>query len=189
MELHPLYLAAHNGHAKVVQILCRYNADINKADDGGRATPLHRAAEHGHEKVVEILCKYKANVNQADVHGYTPPHEAAYNNKKQIIIDLVFFFSKRILSVKNNQHQTALDLAQALGKDEIVELLSDETLLDQEVEKRREEFLKQEMQENCLSLNPLAFRAGREVGRTPLQIKLEQKKMKEFKESAYRNIS
>jgi hypothetical protein len=50
----PLYVAAWNGHFKVVQLLIENGVDIGEKDNYGQ-TPLYLAAENGHLEVVQLM--------------------------------------------------------------------------------------------------------------------------------------
>ena len=58
----PLYLAAENGHEKVVELLLGNGADVN-AQGGDFGNALQAASYGGHEKVVELLLGKGADVN------------------------------------------------------------------------------------------------------------------------------
>ena len=49
-----LHLAADGGHDRVVEMLLKAEADVDKQDRGGR-TALHLAAKRGHDRVVAVL--------------------------------------------------------------------------------------------------------------------------------------
>ena len=57
-----LSLAAAEGHAEIVELLIRFNADINFRGGCG-ATPLIFAAEHGHQNVIDVLLKHHADIS------------------------------------------------------------------------------------------------------------------------------
>jgi ankyrin repeat protein len=65
-----LMWAAQNGHVKVVEVLCRHEANVNVTTDTGE-TSLILASAMGHLEVVRELCKSGANVNAAQKDGTT----------------------------------------------------------------------------------------------------------------------
>jgi ankyrin repeat protein len=67
----PLYIAAYNGHEKVVRALIEAYADVNQAKEFG-VTPLFIAAFVGNEAVVRALIEAGADVNKANAIGGTP---------------------------------------------------------------------------------------------------------------------
>ena len=58
-----LYIAAENGHADVVKVLCQYGADVDNGNTEETSSALYIAAEEGHVDVVKLLCQYGADVN------------------------------------------------------------------------------------------------------------------------------
>ena len=62
----PLYIAAREGHASVVELLLKADGvDVNKGIEDG-TTPLYIAASEGHTSVVELLLKADGvDVNKA----------------------------------------------------------------------------------------------------------------------------
>ena len=78
MEHTPLFIAAQEGHASVVELLLKADGvDVNKAREDG-ATPLYIAAREGHASVVELLLKADGvDVNKGDEDGATPLFIAA----------------------------------------------------------------------------------------------------------------
>ncbi len=89
----PLYLAAHNGHANVVKLLCSYrdvkgaNTDLNKSLNNG-TTPLHIAIQNKHFDVVNILIEYDVLINMKTSDGKTPL-DFAYQADDLRIIELL----------------------------------------------------------------------------------------------------
>ena len=57
-------MAAQNGHASVVRLLCKKGAVINKVSANG-STPLYVAAQNGHINAVEALLEFNADMNLA----------------------------------------------------------------------------------------------------------------------------
>lgn len=69
--LTPLHMAAHQGHAGIVNQLCRVpRVEVDALDNAG-CTPLHHATALGHDGVVMELWSRSANVDLADTNGWT----------------------------------------------------------------------------------------------------------------------
>lgn len=72
--LTPLHMAAHQGHAGIVNQLCRLpRLEVDALDNAG-CTPLHHATALGHDGVVMELWSKSANVDLADTNGWTGTH-------------------------------------------------------------------------------------------------------------------
>lgn len=72
--LTPLHMAAHQGHAGIVNQLCRVpRVEVDAVDSAG-CTPLHHATALGHDAVVMELWSKSANVDLADTNGWTGTH-------------------------------------------------------------------------------------------------------------------
>ena len=64
-------MAAHQGHAVIVNQLCRVpRIEVDALDTAG-CTPLHHATALGHDSVVMELWSKSANVDLADANGWT----------------------------------------------------------------------------------------------------------------------
>lgn len=63
----PLQLAAHNGHARTVELLLKQQCDVN-AKDMANYTPLHWAVQKNHPNLIQLLLKYGADPH-AKSHG------------------------------------------------------------------------------------------------------------------------
>eukprot|EP00756_Hemistasia_phaeocysticola_P056684 Hpha_TRINITY_DN3308_c0_g1::TRINITY_DN3308_c0_g1_i1::g.172262::m.172262/K21440/ANKRD50; ankyrin repeat domain-containing protein 50 len=73
----PLYTAALRGHADVIRILLKGQADVNKAKQDGR-TPVCSAAQRGNSHALRVLItEGHADVNMAKNDGATPCFKAA----------------------------------------------------------------------------------------------------------------
>ncbi len=85
----PLFLAAKNGNAAMIELLIKAGADVNYADSKG-TTPLMVAAASGSEAAVRSLIAHGADVNAKDgAHGQTPLMFAAALNRAAAIKVLV----------------------------------------------------------------------------------------------------
>ena len=76
----PLHIAAGEKSSELLELLLKYDADINVADTGGN-TPLHRVVEYsvkfGPQSILDILLENKADVNLVNGSGETPMYRAA----------------------------------------------------------------------------------------------------------------
>jgi len=85
IEATPLYLAAAKGFVKVVKVLCRSRADVNKTPTCTSATPLYMACLNGHLEVVQSLCLARADLNKEVLRNrQTPLFVAAKNGHLDI---------------------------------------------------------------------------------------------------------
>jgi ankyrin repeat protein len=67
-----LWIAATNGHYKVVQVLlATEHVEVNSKSEAGRS-PIFRAAARGHKGIVELLLRAEANFGFIDEDGNTP---------------------------------------------------------------------------------------------------------------------
>lgn len=78
----PLYLAAKNGHFRMVDVLLKARADVDKGNSywGGKGTPLAAAAEMGHLEVAKLLLNAKACASSVSRDSTHPLHLAAEKN-------------------------------------------------------------------------------------------------------------
>lgn len=63
--------AARDGHTDTLQVLLRYEADVNLQDHDGNL-PLHLAAREGYQSAVELLAPRTAHPFQMNHKGFTP---------------------------------------------------------------------------------------------------------------------
>ena len=80
----PLYVAAQGGHAEVVTLLLKNNANVDAVDNEGR-TPLYFATQEGHAEVVRILLSNGANVYTNGFLSRTPLDAAKVGKDKECI--------------------------------------------------------------------------------------------------------
>lgn len=118
----PLHTAAFNGDLETVKkILEEKSIDVN-ATDKYRWTPLHDAVLNGHIEIVKLLLVAGAQLNVQDVEeAYTPLHEAARMNRKEIV--QILLAAGADTSIRDADKNTALDVAQKFGFQDIVDIL------------------------------------------------------------------
>eukprot|EP01084_Bolivina_argentea_P262610 444150_1 len=81
----PLFVAAQNNHANVVQLLLQNNANINQIERNGHA-PLYIASLRGHIDVVKILLlDSNIDINLADNENISPLWAACQNNHSKVV--------------------------------------------------------------------------------------------------------
>lgn len=85
----PLMIAAGNGHAEVVRLLLKHNANINIQDDLCGNNALMRATQNGHVEIVRFLLKHHTNINTQDISRNTALILAAANNKIEVVYILL----------------------------------------------------------------------------------------------------
>lgn len=115
-----LWLAASEGHEKVVKVLLDNHARVNTSD-GERNTPLLLAARNGHERVVELLLEKGARVNTKNIHQEAPLAEACRNGHESVV--KLLLDKGALANVEDRYRQTPLIKAAKHGKRRIVKLL------------------------------------------------------------------
>ncbi|KRY39744.1 Ankyrin repeat domain-containing protein 29 [Trichinella spiralis] len=150
---HSLFVAAQNGHLEVVKILLQNGADVSKARNDG-ATPLWISCQMGHASIVRELLLWGANVDEARKDGATPLFKASHKGHTAVVEELLEFdpclgllangetalhaaclfghqeIAKMLIragadvQLLNQAGETPLQLAEQLGYDSIINLLS-----------------------------------------------------------------
>ena len=117
----PLHLAAHYGHAAVVELLLHNNAPVDLRSTNMMAnTALHAALAGQRSAVVKILLDAGADVNAKQHGGWTPLHSAAANGDRGVI-DLLFARGAKL--VPNDAGTTAAAMARERGHAGIADYL------------------------------------------------------------------
>jgi Ankyrin repeats (3 copies)/Ankyrin repeats (many copies) len=84
--LTPLHAASASGHAEVVHLLLRHNAEVNiRCTSGARWTPLLSASRFGHANVVQLLLEHGADVTAQNVHNCTSLWFASYGGHVEVV--------------------------------------------------------------------------------------------------------
>uniref|UniRef100_A0A6F9DBH5 Poly [ADP-ribose] polymerase n=1 Tax=Phallusia mammillata TaxID=59560 RepID=A0A6F9DBH5_9ASCI len=110
-----VHYAALNGHAKVIEILARYKADLNKclSISKARATPLMLAAANGHTQTCISLVECGASIEITDKLQRTALIHAAMNGHYPVITYLLRKGADP--NVADSSNNTAIHYAAAYG--------------------------------------------------------------------------
>jgi ankyrin repeat protein len=118
----PLHLAAHYGHAAVVDLLLHNNAPVDLRSTNAMAnTALHASLAGRRSEIVKILVDAGADVNAQQHGGWTPLHAAAANGDRAAI-DLLFAHGADA-ALANDAGVTPAALARERGHPEIADYL------------------------------------------------------------------
>ena len=106
----PLYWAAKNGHIRAVEMLLKFNANVNATCQGTSSalsgevglTPLMIAAWTGRFEVVRVLLEHGADVLAKSVDGYNALYFAKGSNWTDIV-DLLIQAVECIDAKKTNK--------------------------------------------------------------------------------------
>ena len=79
-----LHIAATHDRSDIVEMLLRYQADVNAMSDGGW-TALHTACDKGFAEIVRILLKAGADTNAKLLNGMSPLHLAAQGGHAEVV--------------------------------------------------------------------------------------------------------
>ena len=121
--LSPLFVAAHEGHTRIVTALLEAKAELDKHIAHGRSavTPLFIASEKGHLDTVFVLLSAKADVHKTNTFGMTPLYIAAEHGHTNIVSLLLS--AKADVHKTNTFGMTPLYIASRHGHTNIVSLL------------------------------------------------------------------
>ncbi|KAH9504210.1 hypothetical protein Btru_065319 [Bulinus truncatus] len=130
-----------NNHKKLQELLLTPGVNINLACYAGW-TPLHEACHHGSLDCVNLLLHTSkmsdknSRVEQIDINavgpsGFTPLMEAVEKNHVDICKALLKCGGRVLLFIKNEQDQTAFDLAKTEEMRAVLNDLYDEPLIDE----------------------------------------------------------
>ena len=117
----PLHLAAHFGHADLVDLLVARGAQVAAVSKNGTTNmPLHAALAGGKEDAAGRLLRHGADPNAAGAAGWRPLHLAAANGLREAVSLLLDRGADP--NVANDEGRTPLALALEKGRTEIVSL-------------------------------------------------------------------
>ncbi|XP_072608747.1 uncharacterized protein [Vulpes vulpes] len=126
--LTPLLVAVNEKKVKMVEFLVE-KANINAVDHAKRSA-LHLACANGHEDMVKLLVDRKCQLNLRDSENTTAllkdgltPLLVAVNEKKEKMVE--FLVEKANINAVDHAKRSALHLACASGREDMVKLLVD----------------------------------------------------------------
>ncbi|MGH9176173.1 MAG: ankyrin repeat domain-containing protein [Vicinamibacterales bacterium] len=117
--------AAGEGDVEALERLLANGADINARDTHGQ-TALMISARNGHDRAVALLVERGADVNHTAKFHLSALMLAVLNNHAGIVSTLVMAGADRSIrgtGAPGFSGQTAMDLAEAAGRHEVVDLL------------------------------------------------------------------
>ena len=113
-----LHFAAFFGTSGAAAVLLDAGADASAvAANEMRVQPLHSAAASRSTETARLLLAAGASPDAQQTGGYTPLHEAALHADVELI-DLLFEYGASVV-IRNDQGQSAADLARVEGHDDI----------------------------------------------------------------------
>ena len=146
--------AASNNDIHVLQYLYEKGADINNGSNSGYGSqsPLASTFDHNCYEAMEFLISKNADVEIVDEHGRTVPMNVCHCGNYPEYLKLLVEEGKAILTKKDKDNKTALDLAKEQGYEEMISYCSvhyEKQLLQKEVEnlKKKVETLERENRE------------------------------------------
>jgi len=117
----PLFLAAQQGHPKVIKVLIANKVHINACTQDTKATPFWMACQQGHVEVVKLLLVHKADINTPRISGSTPLFIACANHHTAVVE--ILLQNGCDVNRANKEDATPLYAACRYGHPEIVQLL------------------------------------------------------------------
>ena len=119
----PIFVAARKGHVDILSLLLNVpGVDINKATQR-EVTPVFAAVSAGQMAALSLLIEAEADLDKANVDGRTPSHAAAASPNAgafRLLLDAGANYGTR-----DHGGLTPLDMANARGASEIVEMIKD----------------------------------------------------------------
>ncbi len=115
-----LYVAAGEGHKRIVELLLGGGADVNVQGNEYYGSALQVASREGHDRIVELLLDSGANVNE-EGGKYGSALQAAIQKGHERIVELLLDRGANV-NVQGDD-RTVLQEASVGGYDRIVELL------------------------------------------------------------------
>jgi len=87
----PLHVVAREGHYKLITLLIKYGAEVNKTDGFNKWTPIFYAAAEGHVKTTQELVKFGAKLDILDEDGYNVLYYCVVEGHVGVINELLSY--------------------------------------------------------------------------------------------------
>ena len=120
-ETSAIFVAAENGHLKVVQVLTKARADMDKARKVDGQTPLIAAVSYGYNEVAQCLIEAGARMDKGDDDGDVPLILASQEGRTDAVVMLVEAGAK--VNQANDKGATALIMAADEGHLDVATVL------------------------------------------------------------------
>ena len=133
-----LLYSAFRGNLEILNKLIELGADISITNASG-LNALHLAAQGNYPHIiVNLIEKYGMDVNSRDNKGNTALHWGVYKNNRQAVDYLIYFNVDT--NLKDNDDETALDIAIKNGNDYFVKKFNDDynVLINKRLEESKE---------------------------------------------------
>ncbi|KAK7424276.1 hypothetical protein QQX98_000544 [Neonectria punicea] len=121
-DITPLWIAAQGGYLRIVDLLLRYDVDVQIPLVDTRRTPIHQAAQEGHFEVVQRLLEHRAHPDPRDENGVSPLWSAAQQGHFKIVKLLLDKKASTETTSKNGERRPIHQAAQN-GHVEVVRAL------------------------------------------------------------------
>jgi len=118
-------ILAERADVNIIKMLVENGANVNIKDSGQKWTALHFAAREGHADIVEFLIESGAEIDPQDVFGNTPLWRAVFTFKGDPKIINILLSHGADKYRKNYSDISPVDLANTIGDQEILKLLSE----------------------------------------------------------------
>lgn len=112
----------NTNNPEIVELLCKYGADLNIKINNGKSTPFHKLwTMTDVEQLVPLYLKYGAHPSVQNHSGQTVLHLASYNGQTNIVRQLLQ--AGVDYELRDHKNKTAKDVAISRKKTDIVELI------------------------------------------------------------------
>ena len=105
----PLHRAASSGHIRILRLLLKHGADVNRKDSRFGSAALDNAASFGRVEIVSILLDHGAHVDAQTKYGFTALMSAASSGYPKVVKLLLQHGAH--VHLKDKHGETALDIA------------------------------------------------------------------------------